>query len=59
MKKLEVTKREFEKYLGVQESGVTNMFDVKTVQWMSDLSKEKILYIMTNYNKIKNIYEVR
>ena len=59
MKKLEVTKKEFEKYLAVQKSGVTNMLDVKTVQWMSDLSKEKILYIITNYNKIKNLYEVR
>lgn len=59
MKKLEITKREFEKYLAVQGSGETNMFDVKTVEWMSDLSKEKILYIMTNYNKIKNLYEIR
>lgn len=59
MKKLEVTKREFERYLEVQKSGLTNMFDVRIVGWISDLSKEKILYIMTNYNKIKNLYEVR
>ena len=44
-----ITKNEFQSYLDVQESGVTNMFDVRTVESISGLSKAKIMDIMKNY----------
>ena len=37
----EITQEQFEAYVDVQESGVTNMFDVKTVSQLSGLEKEE------------------
>lgn len=51
-----VTAREFGKYLAVQRSGVTNMFDVKTVQALTGLSKPKIIYIMEHYAELDEEY---
>ena len=48
-----ITQKEFGKYLAVQNSGVTNMFDVRAVSSMTGLSKEKLLYIMRNYSELK------
>ena len=45
-----VTKDEFEAYTCVQHSGVTNMFDVKTVSELSGLDRPKILEIMEKYD---------
>ena len=53
----EITKEQFEAYVDVQESGVTNMFDVKTVGQLSGLEKEQILTIMTSYGELKNKYD--
>ena len=39
----EITQEQFEAYVDVQESGVTNMFDVKTVGELSGLEKEEIM----------------
>ena len=36
--------------MGVQKSGVTNMWDVKVVGELSGLTKEEILDIMKNYS---------
>ena len=36
-KMTEITKEQFEAYVDVQESGITNMFDVKMVQSLSGL----------------------
>jgi hypothetical protein len=43
----------FKKYVEIQESGETNMFDIKTVVLLSDgeLDKEDCLDIMKNYSK--------
>ena len=38
----EITKEQFEAYVDVQESGVTNMFEVKTVSELAGLEKEEI-----------------
>jgi len=46
---MKTTKEEFEKYVRVQMSGVTNMFDVKMVEKLSGLDREKIMDIMKNY----------
>jgi len=48
-----VTREEFEAYTDVQESGVTNMFDIKTVSKLSGLTGPKIIEVMEKYS----IYE--
>ena len=53
----EITQEQFEAYVDVQESGVTNMFDVKTVSQLSGLEKEEIMTIMTNYGQLKEKYD--
>ena len=52
-----ITKEQFEAYVDVQESGVTNMFDVKTVGILSGLEKEEIMTIMANYGQLKEKYD--
>ena len=53
----EITQEQFEAYEDVRESGVTNMFDVKTVGQLSGLEKEQIMKIMTDYGKLKEKYD--
>ena len=45
------TFEQFKEYLEIQNSGVTNMFDVKTIMAISytGLNKEICRYIMQNY----------
>ena len=52
-----ITKEQFEAYVDVQESGVTNMFDVKLVGELSGLEKEQIMTIMTSYSELKDKYD--
>ena len=52
-----ITKEQFEAYVDVQESGVTNMFDVRMVQSLSGLEKEQIMTIMTYYGELKDKYD--
>lgn len=56
MAELKVTAVEFGKYLAIQRSGVTNMFDIKVVKMLTGLSKEKILYIMEHYEELNAEY---
>ena len=56
-KMTEITKEQFEAYVNVQESGVTNMFDVKTVGQLSGLEKEQIMKIMVDYGTLKDKYD--
>ena len=56
-KMTEITKEQFEAYVDVQESGVTNMFDVKTVGQLSGLEKEEIMTIMQSYGELKEKYD--
>ena len=56
-KMTEITQEQFEAYVDVQESGVTNMFDVRTVGELSGLEKEQIMTIMTNYGELKDKYD--
>ena len=56
-KMAEITKEQFEAYVDVQESGVTNMFDVKTVGRLSGLEKEEIMTIMQHYGELKDKYD--
>jgi len=56
-KMTEITKEQFEAYVDVQMSGITNMFDVKTVGQLSGLEKEEIMEIMKNYGALKDKYD--
>jgi len=51
-----MTKEKFQKYVGVQKSGVVNMWDVKSVMGLTDLSKEEVIDIMKNYGYYKDKY---
>ena len=53
---MEITKDDFASYESVRESGVTNMFAVRTVSELSGLSREQILYIMKNYGELCKKY---
>ena len=53
----EITQEQFEANVDVQESGVTNMFDVRTVGQLSGLEKEQIMTIMTSYGELKDKYD--
>ena len=53
----EITQEQFEAYIDVQESGITNMFDVKTVSQLSGLEKEEIMTIMQSYGELKEKYD--
>lgn len=53
---IEITAEEFGKYLAVQRSGRTNMFDIEVVRALSGLPKEKIIYIISNYTELWDKY---
>lgn len=55
---IKISEQDFQAYLKVQNSGKTNMFDLRNVVKLSGLSREKILEIMTNYRKYKKRWEV-
>ena len=52
-----ITKEQFGAYVDVQESGVTNMFDVRTVGDLSGLEKEQTITIMKSYGELKDKYD--
>ena len=54
---MDITEQEFKAYVRVQESGVTNMLDVKLVSELSGLSEETIMEIIKNYGTLSNIFE--
>ena len=56
MAKTKITKEQFEAYVRVQNSGVTNMFDLKNVKALTGLSKEQIIAIMEQYNELTKKY---
>ena len=53
----EITQEQFEAYVDVQESGITNMFDVKMVESLSGLDREQIMTIMQSYGELKDKYD--
>ena len=52
----QVTQDEFDSYVEVQESGITNMFNVNVVSDYSGLSRDKIMTIMKNYSDLNEQY---
>ena len=55
-KTVNITQDEFDAYVEVQMSGVTNMFNVSVVSDYSGLSRDKIITIMKNYNTLAQTY---
>jgi len=53
---MNITQDEFDAYVEVQMSGVTNMFNVSVVSDYSGLSRDKIVTIMKNYNTLAGKY---
>ena len=53
-----ISKNEFKAYTNVQMSGVTNMFDVRTVESISGLSKATIMDIMKNYSEYYKTFKL-
>ena len=51
-----ITQDEFDAYVNVQESGVTNMLNIPVVSDYSGLSREKIITIITNYDILHDKY---
>ena len=51
-----ITKEDFKAYVDVQESGVTNMFDVRTVSNISGLDRDQCITIMSNYSELNEKY---
>ena len=55
---MEITQQQFEAYVNVQMSGVTNMFDVRTVSALTGLDRNQITTIMSNYGELDKKYNV-
>ena len=51
-----ITQDEFDAYVKVQMSGVTNMLNIPVVSDYSGLSRDKITTIITNYNTLADKY---
>ena len=56
MAKTEITKEQFTAYVRVQNSGVTNMFDIRNVKALTGLSKKQVIAIMEQYNELTKKY---
>ena len=56
MAKLEITKNQFESYVRVQKSGVTNMFDIRNVTALTGLDKNQCIAIMEQYGELDKKY---
>ena len=57
MAEIKITAEEFGRYLSLQGSGLTNMFDLKVVMFHTGLPKHKIIYIMEHYSELCEEYD--
>ena len=57
-KTTKVSKKDFEAYVRVQRSGVTNMFAIDLVSKLSGLTRDKILYIMEKYRELSKRFKI-
>lgn len=51
-----VTKDEFMEYEKCRQSGVTNMFDVRMVEFITGLDRAKIIEVMKSYGELRDKY---
>ena len=54
------TKIQFQEYVDIRNSGVTNMFDVSYIEAISTtgLTRLNCIYIMKNFKELADEYEV-
>ena len=54
------TKEQFQEYVSIRDSGVTNMFDVSFIEAISTtgLTRQNCIYIMKNFKELADEYEV-
>ena len=54
------TKEQFEEYVSIRDSGITNMFDVRYIMNISDtgLTEPICIYIMKHFRELAEEYEV-
>lgn len=54
------TKEQFQEYVEIRDSGVTNMFDVSFIEAISTtgLTRLNCIYIMKNFKELADEYEV-
>ncbi len=48
----------FKRYLEIQKSGVTNMFDSRIVCELANITKDEHIYIIKNYSALVNEYNL-
>jgi len=53
-----ITKKDVELYEACRQSGKTNMFDIKMVQFLTGLNREKLIYIMEHYSELLKKYKI-
>ena len=53
---IDISILDYMKYEDCRESGVTNMFDIRNVTALTGLSKEQIVYIIKNFDKLEKKY---
>ena len=53
---IEVSKDEFDRYVRVQKSGITNMVS-PDVQGLADISKDVHMAILQNYSELSDKYK--
>jgi len=51
-----ITKEKFLEYENVRQSGVTNMFAIKTVMDLTGLDRKEVFEIMKKYSTLKEKY---
>ena len=58
IKYVKVSKKQFQTYLEIRDSGATNMFDVRKVVELSEgiLTREHCIFIMKNFNELCDKY---
>lgn len=54
--RMKITKKDFREYEGCRQRGNTNMLHISNVRVLTGLSREKILYIIKNYNDLYKKY---
>ena len=54
-----ITPEQFESYVEVQQSGITNMMNISYVCELTGLTKNECIYIMKNYSELKDREEGR
>ena len=54
---MKITRIEFNKFKECQESGITNMLNIKIVKSVTGLKEDKITFIIQNYTELKVKFE--